>query len=344
MRKKKAVVLLGFGGPTSKEEVPAFLSRLFLDPCILPYPFFMRKLLTWLIVKRKLKTSSRNYDLIGGSSPYVEETMKQGEALQKLLGEDFRVFYAMRYGAPFAEATMRDIAKFKPEDIFLLPMYPHYSLTTTRSSFLAWDECASRWGDARPTHRICCYPTHSGFVDAYADRLSKALIKHAVDRDFRILFSTHALPVSFVKRGDPYCSHVLLSFRAILGRLKEKGHSSLDARLCYQSAERGVVAWTGPSLKSEICKAAEDKKSLMVVPLSFLCEHIETLYELDIEAKEIAKNKGIERFVRIKTPSCHPLFIQGLKDIVLESARAPRSCSLDNKACWRASATLGSHL
>ena len=344
MKKKKAVVLLGFGGPSSREEIPTFLNRLFSDPCILPYPFLIRKVLAWLIVKRKLKNSVHNYGLIGGGSPYVEETLKQGKALQKLLGEDFRVFCTMRYGPPFPEETMKDIAKFKPEDILLLPLYPHYSLTTTRSSFLAWDDCANRWGDARPTHRVCCYPTHHGFVEAYTDRLSTALVKHDGGRDFRILFSAHALPVSFVKKGDPYCSHILLSFRAILEKLKERGHGALDARLCYQSAERGLVSWTGPSLKSEISKAAEDKKSVMVVPISFVCEHVETLYELDIEAKEMAKNKGVERFVRIKTPSCHPLFIQGLKGLVLENMRAPRVCSLDNKACWRASSLSSSQL
>lgn len=330
---KKAVVLLGFGGPKNLSDVPHFLNELFSDPNIIPLPKIFRKLVASVIVKRKTKSTTQHYREIGGKSPYKEETETQRVALEKALGKYYRVFTAMRYGNPSIKDAYEEILTFKPEEIILLPLYPQFSFTTTRSSFMAWHGHNEN-GHARRTIKICCYPGMKELANFYADTVRKTLRRHK-NQNFRFLFSAHSIPVRIERAGDPYVEHIHTTAKAICHAIKEKGVSCDDARVCYQSAEKGFIKWKTPSLLDEIKEAGVDGKDIIVVPLSFVSENVETAFELDVEAKAFAKKQGIKKFLRLKTPGNHPLFIEGLKKIVMQADRQPKHCSLNISGCWR---------
>ncbi len=158
---------------------------------------------------------------------------------------------------------------------------------------------------------MCCYPSASGFVDAYADLISKKLDVIEGDKP-RLLFSAHGLPKKIVDRGDPYQWQVEQSVKAIVKKLD---FPDLDFSICYQSRV-GPVEWISPATEDEIERAGSEKKSVMVIPVAFVSEHSETLVELDIEYAELAKDKGVPEYFRIPTVTLHPSFIEGLANLV----------------------------
>lgn len=333
MSTKKAVVLLGFGGPQSLDEVELFLKQLFSDPVLFDYPKFFRNFLAWALVKKNLKRSRAVYASIGGGSPYVLETHKQAKMLQEALGNKIKVFAAMRYGKPDFSGVMQEVISFSPEEVLLLPMYPHFSMTTTRSAFLEWQRLSYIFGN-RKTKEICCYPIHPGFTQAYGDLLLQSLQKIKNLKNARVLFSAHGTPMSFVKSGDPYTQQIESSYKNIWRYIEKFLKVVPESLVCYQS-KVGPMRWTEPSLIDEIKRAGSEKKSLVVLPISFISEHSETLAELDIEAAELAESCGVPQFIRVPTVSCHPKFIKGLADIVQNDSVVFRNCSIENKQCWR---------
>jgi len=315
-QKKLAVILFNLGGPDSPEAVKPFLFNLFNDPAIIMLPNPLRWMVAKLISWRRDPIAREIYGHIGGRSPLVPQTEAQGDALAAKLsadtGHEVKCFLAMRYWHPFSEEAVRQVQEYNPDEIVLLPLYPHYSLTTTGSSLLDWKKKAEAAGLYGPFKGIKEYPTDPGLIKAQADLIRKAVAKLDKPEDYRLLFSAHGLPKKVIDSGDPYQKQVEQTCAAVIEELQE---DRLEYVTCYQSRV-GPLEWIGPSTEDEIERAGEEGKSLIVVPIAFVSEHSETLVELDIEYGELAEEFHVKDYVRIPTVQTHPDFIGGLADLV----------------------------
>jgi len=309
---RTAVVIYNLGGPDSPEAVRPFLKNLFSDPMILRVPAPVRWFLSWLISWRRAPVAKKIYAEIGGRSPILPETEKQAVALQAALGDEYRVFVAMRYWHPFADAVARDVAEWNPDRVVLLPLYPQYSTTTTESFTRIWYPAARAAGLSAPTSEICCWPEADGFVSAVADATDAAIAKLSRDVPFRVLFSAHGLPKKIVEGGDPYAHQVVRTSTAVLARMTTR---DVDHIVCYQSRV-GPLEWLQPYTEDEIKRAGSEKRALVVVPVAFVSEHSETLVELDIEYAELAREAGVPEYVRAPTVNAAKSFIGALAELV----------------------------
>jgi ferrochelatase len=308
--KKTAVILLNLGGPTSVKEIYPFLFNLFYDKNILTFPNPFRYILAKLIAKRRFPEAQHIYAQLGGKSPLLENTKAQAKALQKELGKNVQIFVAMRHATPYAKDVLQDIQKYTPHEIVLLPLYPQYSHTTTGSAFEEWKKLLRK--ETIPTHFISSYPVLEGFLEVLKD-LTLPLYQDVKNYgNPRVLFTAHGLPEKFICKGDPYQSQVTETANAFAKKLSFLEESPI---LCYQSRV-GPLKWIGPSLESEIEKASVERRPILVVPISFVSEHSETLVELDITMRDLALSKGCPCYARVPTVGTHPLFIQGLVGLV----------------------------
>ena len=313
---KTAVVLFNLGGPDSLDAVKPFLRNLFGDPAIIAAPTIVRWPLAWFISSRRAPVARDIYARIGGRSPILPQTQAQADALQAVLtarhpDDATRVFVAMRYWHPFSDAVAADIATWAPDRIVLLPLYPQMSTATSQSSIADWHRAARKSGLDVPTRSVCCYPIQPGFVAASVALVRKGMAK-AGSGQARLLFSAHGLPEKIVRGGDPYQTQVEATARAIVAKLD---NLDLDWSICYQSRV-GPLKWIGPSTGAEIERAARDGKGVVLYPLAFVSEHSETLVELDIEYRELARKVGVSTYVRVSTVGTAPEFIDGLADLV----------------------------
>lgn len=312
---KRAVVLFNLGGPDRPEAVRPFLLNLFRDPAILRVPFFVRFFLARWIAGVREKPAAENYALLGGRSPLLELTQRQAWALEKALGDGTKCFVAMRYWHPFSEETARAVKDFGAEEVFLLPLYPQFSTTTTGSSLTAWREAAARIGLVARTTALCCYPDDTGFAAASAtllrDCLVEARAKLGDGETVRVLFSAHGLPESIIAHGDPYQDQVQRSVMAVLAALDEE----VDWRICYQSRAT-PQKWISPSTDDEIKQAGKEKIALILVPIAFTSDHSETLVELDIEYRNLAEKSGVTAYFRVPAANDFPPFIDALAMLV----------------------------
>ncbi len=304
---RKAVILVNLGGPRNLEEVRSFLYNLFSDPDIFPLPSLLQKPLALLISRLRAPKSAEYYRKIGGKSPILEETLKQAEALKKILGEDYHVTVAMRYSKPFIKEAVEEIISKGIEDVIFFPLYPQFSFSTTLSAINELKRTIKRLGvdiNVKVVKRFYDNPT---FISAWVDIIKK----HIKDEDDFLLFSAHSIPKSMVERGDTYQKETEETVRMIVEAL---GHGRY--MLSYQS-KVGPAKWLEPSTEEIIVRLGrEGVKRLIVVPISFVCEHSETLYELDIQDRKIAEESGIKEYVRVETPGTHPTFIRALAEIV----------------------------
>lgn len=312
-----AVVLMSIGGPRSLAAVKPFLYNFFSDPAIIPLPGVLRLPLARFAAWQRTPTARDIYRRLGGASPLYENTLAQARVLEKELGEDARVFIAMRYAPPTTEETVREVLRFRPEKVVCLPLYPQFSKTTTASSLAAWRIEAKRQGLAVATYSITSYPTAPGFIDAEALLIREALADafSSVSR-LRLLLTAHGLPERLVRLGDPYPEEVAVSAAAIIAALRRP---QLDWRLCYQSRV-GPLTWIGPSTDEEIRRAGEERLGLVVAPISFVSEHSETLVELDMDYRRLAEESGVPLYRRVPTVGTHPLFIRALAGLVATAA------------------------
>lgn len=309
------VVLFNLGGPDTLDAVQPFLVNLFRDPAIIRAPGILRYPLAWLIARRRRDYAKTIYASIGGGSPIVAETTAQATALDAALAADgieSRSVIAMRYWHPRADAAARDLAAWRPDRIALLPLYPQFSTTTTASSLAEWPAIARRAGLTAPSSAICCYPLEPGFVASYAALLRSSLGEVPAGAKPRILFSAHGLPERIVTAGDPYPRQVEASAAAIAAAA---GLDIESWRVTYQSRV-GPLKWIGPDTDSEIVAAAQAKDVPVVVPLSFVSEHSETLYELDQIYRDAALEAGAPAYIRVPAVGAHPDFIAGLAAMV----------------------------
>ncbi len=317
---KLAVVLFNLGGPDSLKAVKPFLFNLFRDPAIITLPAVARLPLAALISTTRDKMAQANYAMMGGASPLLPETRAQAAALEAELkakdpGVEARCFIAMRYWKPFAKETAAQVAAFAPDEIVLLPLYPQYSTTTTASSLKDWLAVYKGPGRSRT---VCCYPTALGLVDAHAAAIRQAWETAGKPQCLRLLFSAHGLPQQIVDGGDPYQAQVEATAAAIAARLPEFA----DWRVCYQSRV-GRLKWLGPSTDDEIRSAGAEAKGVLIAPIAFVSEHVETLVELDHDYARIAAEVGCAPYLRARTPGVSADFIAELGRTVLEAAGRP---------------------
>ena len=334
-----AVVLFNLGGPDDQASVKPFLFNLFNDPAIIGLPGILRTPLAKLISSRRETSAQANSALMGGGSPLLPETSRQAEALQAVLGarlggDEVKVFIAMRYWHPLTEETAAEVAAFGPDEVVLLPLYPQFSTTTTESSLKAWNAAYAGPGVSRA---VCCYPAATGWVEAQAQAIGEKL-DEAVGQPVRVLFSAHGIPEKLVTgKGDPYQEQIETTVAAVVAAI-EAQRGPIDHAICYQSRV-GPMKWLGPSTPEAIETAAKDGVGVVVTPIAFVSEHIETLVELDIEYGELAHEKGASPYLRAPAVGIEPLFIDALADAAVGALShrgvAPfgQGCKADWKAC-----------
>ncbi|WP_293907543.1 ferrochelatase [Phenylobacterium sp.] len=302
-----AVVLFNLGGPDSLAAVRPFLFNLFRDPAIITLPAIARYPLAALISTTRNKTAQANYAIMGGRSPLLPETQAQAAALDtelKRQGVDARSFIAMNYWKPFTRDTARAVAAYAPDEIVLLPLYPQYSTTTTASSAKAWARAYRGPGRSRT---VCCYPTATGLIDAHVAEIRKVWEAGGRPADLRLLFSAHGLPQQVVDAGDPYAAQIAATAAAIAERLPEIA----DWQVCFQSRV-GRLKWLEPSTETAIRQAGADGKGVLIAPIAFVSEHVETLVELDHEYAELAQELEVTPYLRARTPGVDAGFIAEL--------------------------------
>ena len=332
-----AIVLFNLGGPDDQASVRPFLFNLFNNPAIIGLPNPFRTALARLISSRREKGAQANYALMGGGSPLLPETRRQADALAQALAgllpdDEIRAFIAMRYWSPLTEETAVDVAAYGPDEIVLLPLYPQFSTTTTESSLKRWSEVYAGSGVSRT---VCCYPEAPGWIEAQADGV-RAKLAEAGDRRVRVLFSAHGIPESLITRkGDPYQEQIESTCAAIAA------HAGLtDWAICYQSRV-GPMKWLGPSTPDAIAQAGRDGVGVVVTPVAFVSEHIETLVELDIEYAELAHELGVAPYLRSPAVGVAAPFVRTLAEAAVEAlsrtGTAPwgPGCRADWKACPR---------
>ncbi|PSN18895.1 ferrochelatase [filamentous cyanobacterium CCP5] len=321
------VLLLNLGGPEQLEDVRPFLFNLFSDPEIIRLPFpWLQRPLAWLISSSRAKQSQENYQQIGGGSPLRRITEQQAEALNQALqaqGQEAEIYIGMRYWYPFTEEAIARIKRDRIEELVVLPLYPQFSISTSGSSFRLLERL---WLEdpALQQIRYTVIPSwydRAGYVQAMADLIAQELDQLPNPEAAHIFFSAHGVPVSYVEEaGDPYQREIEHCTQLIMETL---GRSN-DHTLAYQSRV-GPVEWLQPYTEDAIADLAKaGVKALVVVPISFVSEHIETLQEIDIEYREIAEEAGIETFRRVPALNTHPAFINDMAAMVLEAAKSPR--------------------
>jgi len=327
--KRVGVVLFQLGGPDSLDAIEPFLYNLFRDPDIIDFPLarLAREPLARIISSRRAGKVRKHYAEIGGKSPIREVTERQAHALEIELSKSWaaRVVVAMRYWHPLTEEAVRELQAFTPEEIVLLPLYPQYSATTTGSSLNEWAR-HYRAQPGLPVHVVREFHDHSLYIDALVKRINQALERfrrsngHAAGSpgDVHLVFSAHSIPVSVIERGDPY----QLQIEATMKLVMKRGRWPNPYRLCYQSRS-GPGRWLQPFLAESLHDlAARSVERVLVVPVSFVSDHVETLYEINIEGREMAENLGIHRFEIMEGLNDFPPFIAALADLVSRTVSA----------------------
>jgi ferrochelatase len=318
--RRVAVVLFNLGGPDRPRAVRPFLFNLFADPAIIGAPAMLRYPLALLISLLRARSARANYARMGGGSPLLPETEAQAGALQALLTTQapsctVKVFIAMRYWRPLSNETAEAVAEFEPDEIVLLPLYPQFSTTTTASSLKAWARAYRGPGQVRA---ICCYPTQKGLIEAHAERILTAWTAAGNPKAVRLLFSAHGLPEKVIQAGDPYQAQIEATAAAVAQRLG----GGWDWQVCYQSRV-GPMKWLGPSTPEAVSQAARDGLGVVITPIAFVSEHIETLVELDHEYAALAESLGCKPYVRVPALGLHEAFIGGLADLVVGALNQP---------------------
>jgi ferrochelatase len=314
--KRIAIILFQLGGPDSQAAVEPFLYRLFCDPDIINFPgaFLARKPLAKLISTTRSKIVRQHYAEIGGGSPIRRLTEQQAQALQAELRPyiSARTIVAMRYWHPDTQEAIATLESTPFDELVLLPLYPHYSFATTGSSLKEWNRL---YKAQVPVHVVDHFYDHPDYIAAIVERVNGVLQELPNPDEVHLLFSAHGLPIALVEKGDPYPKQIQETVQLV----RELGAWPNPHALCFQSRV-GPQKWLQPSLPDTIEKLARSGiKRVLVIPVSFLTEHIETLHEINIEAREQAESSGISQFLMMPALNDSPLLIRALADLVLRS-------------------------
>ncbi len=339
MGRRIAVVLFNLGGPDKAASVQPFLQNLFRDEAIIRAPLPIRWFLARFISRSRAGAAKKNYAMMDadGGSPLLRETEAQAQMLETELagalpGDEVKCFIAMRYWHPLTEKTAADVKRWKADEVVLLPLYPQFSTTTTGSSLTAWKKAfGSR------TRTVCCYPFEENFLSAHVDRIMEAHRKAGAPQKVTLLLSAHGLPEQVIRDGDPYQWQCEAVSEMIAGRVP----ADWEVKLCYQSRV-GPLKWIGPSTELEVEHAAKAGAHILIAPIAFVSEHIETLVELGEEYRLVAEKAGAASYTRVEALGTHPDFIATLKletlaalDMkeTIRSCAGGRLCPADWTAC-----------
>ncbi len=322
MSERTAIVLFNLGGPDSLASVRPFLFNLFADPDIFKFPlgFVTQKLCAYMLSRRRAPEARKGYAAIGGESPLLENTRTQAIALQLALAEErtYDVYVCMRYWHPLTREVVAELKQKSYAQLVLLPLYPQYSSTTSGSSYNEFMRQCTRQL-YRPE---IVYIEHWYESDTYQRAIVEAIqneAKKLPDPDpsnIELLFSAHGLPQKIVDGGDPYAEHIVATYEAIADTLDWPNTS-----LCFQSRV-GPLAWLKPYTEDVIkAKAQAGTEQILVYPIAFVSDHVETLYELGIQYAELAKQQGVAHYRVVPALNDNPLLIEALKDCVLGALR-----------------------
>lgn len=313
---KTGILLLNLGGPDTLDAVRPFLVRLFSDREIIRLPggpvgqWFIGR----MIAIKRTKEVQENYHKIGGGSPIVCWSTLQGEGMVQRLrarGHDVEYALAMRYWNPDTDAALDRLESLGCDRLVALTMYPHYSVATTGSSMAELLRVMKRRKTRMPLTRIESWYDQPAYLDALASRVRACLDTFPSGSRPTLLFSAHGLPKHFIDDGDPYCEHIRVTLEGIRARLPE-----LPWTLGYQSRV-GPVEWIGPSTEEVVDRLGrEGVKDVLAVPISFVSDHIETLYEVDMLYGDQAKKVGIVNFRRPEGLNDFPPFLDALTSVV----------------------------
>jgi ferrochelatase len=324
--RRVGVVLFQLGGPDTLAAIEPFLYNLFCDPDIIDFPFARigRKPLAKLISTTRARKVQHHYATIGGGSPIRRFTERQALALETQLGRhglDARCFVAMRYWHPFTAEAIAQVLASGCDEVVLLPLYPQYSSTTTGSSLNEWQRLFR--GHA-PVHRVRSFYRHPAYLDAVIEKIEEALARFPVPERAEIVFSAHSVPMSVIAKGDPYQRHIEETVQLLM----ERGGWSNRHRLCYQS-KVGASKWLQPSLHRALHDLSEEKiREVCIVPVAFVSDHVETLGEINHEAREEARQLGITQFEMSAGLNDSPKFISALAQLVLKAIEERAHCNV----------------
>jgi ferrochelatase len=333
---KTAVILYNLGGVDSKSAVKPFLFNLFYDRSIIDLQNPFRFLLAKFISKAREKKAIKNYEKIGGKSPLLKNTIKQRDALQKKLGsKKYKVFVCMNFWHPMVEQVTAEVLEYNPSKVVLLPLYPQFSTTTTGSFLKKWNIAAEKIGLKCDKKEVCCYYSQKEFILAYSDILKKTYKSALNDGKPLVIFVAHGLPQKIVDAGDPYKWQVKQTVSHIVKTVSIKG---LEHMLAYQSRV-GPMAWIKPYADEVILNAAKQGKNILLMPISFVSEHVETLVELDIEYKELAMKNGAKAYHRAQTVGDNDTFVEGLQNLV-NNGDEKILCPKEHCKCYKQSEKL----
>ncbi len=330
------VVLFQLGGPDSTSAIEPFLFNLFSDPDIIDFPFarLARPMMARLISSHRAKKVQEHYASIGGKSPIRELTDLQARALEAELRKslDARVFVAMRYWHPLTEETVQQVLSHEFRELVLLPLYPQYSRTTTGSSLNEWERKYKAVAGKRaiPARVVREFYAHPPYLDSIVEKINEGLARFdtaspppkgapkAQGSDVQLVFSAHGVPLSVIEAGDRYQVQIEETVKLVMAR----GGWPNPHCLCYQSRV-GPGRWLQPMLHETLQEiAAGGARRVLVIPIAFVSDHVETLSEINIEARELALNLGITQFEVMPALNDSPKFIQALADLVLAEVGA----------------------
>jgi ferrochelatase len=317
--RRVGVVLFQLGGPDTLEAIEPFLFNLFSDPDIIDFPFARlgRKALARLISSTRARKVQHHYAVIGGGSPIRRFTQQQARSLQANLvarGWDARCFVAMRYWHPFTAEAIAQVREAHCDEVVLLPLYPQYSRTTTGSSLNEWRRL---FGDELPATCVENFYRQESYLDAVIEKVQEALSRFPDATTPEIVFSAHSVPQAVIDRGDPY----QLQIEETVALLMERGGWRNSHRLCYQS-KVGASKWLQPSLNTTLRDlAGAGRREVCIVPVAFVSDHVETLGEIDHEARAEARRLGFRQFEMSAGLNDSPTFVSALAEIVIEAVR-----------------------
>ncbi len=309
--------MFNLGGPDSLDAVEPFLFNLFSDHDIFKIPFG-QKIFAKIIAHRRAPKVKKKYEKIGGKSPINFWTECQRKMLQQELNNEFpniHVITAMRYWNPSIKHVAKKICHDNYHKIILLPLYPHYSVTTTGSSFNEWDKTFK--GDSSRLTYVNDFFDNTIYISAINEKIDDAILgfPKKVQKDIQLVFSAHGTPLNLVKKGDPYNTQIKKTVSLIMAAR----NFSHDHHVCYQS-KVGPVKWLQPFISETIRTLAENnKKQLLIIPVSFVSDHIETLHELNMEYRDMANQLNIENFRVMEGLNDSALFIRALKEIAVKA-------------------------
>jgi len=315
--RRVGIVLFQLGGPDTLEAIEPFLYNLFCDPDIIDFPFARlgRKPLAKLISATRARKVQHHYATIGGGSPIRRHTERQARALENELraeGIDAHCFVAMRYWHPFTHEAIAELHAANCDELVLLPLYPQYSSTTTGSSLNEWRRL---FRHDLPSHSVENFYRHTAYLEAVAEKVNEALNRFPEPGRPEIVFSAHSIPMSVVEKGDPYQRQIEDTVRL----LTERGGWANPHRLCYQS-KVGASRWLQPSLHHTLRQlSSEQIREVCIVPIAFVSDHVETLGEIDHEARHLAEQLGFTQFEMSAGLNDSPKFIQALAQIVQDA-------------------------